>query len=196
MFLLDLNKDQYNLKDELDIQGCKYVELDGNQQLNKVKNDLRIIQLNIRGLLNKQDQLQQLIANTDTDAILICETWLTKIKEKLVDIKGYKTESKVRTDKLGGGVGIVINKNLRSRPRPDLEQDTEILEHVILEVKTDKRNILLVSDYRPPNTNVKKFLLEYKNLIKQLTKLNSHDIIIGIDHNLDLLKNTSTSTNK
>ena len=116
MFSLDLNKDQYSLKDELDIRGCKYVELDGSQQLSKEKNDMRVIQLNIRGLLNKQDQLQRLIANTDTDAIFVCETWLTKIKEDLVDIKGYKLESKVRIDKIGGGVGIIINKNLRSRP--------------------------------------------------------------------------------
>ena len=188
MFPLDLNKDQYNLKDELDIRGCEYVEINGSPQLKKEKSDLRIIQLNIRGLMNKQDQLQRLLAITDTDAILVCETWLTKIKEKLVDITGYKLESKIRTDKLGGGVGIIINKHLRSRPRPDLEQNTEILEHVILEVKTDKRNILLVSGYRPPNTNVKKFLLEYKNLIKQLTKIKSHEVIIGIDHNLDLLK--------
>ena len=53
MFLLDLNNDQYNLKDELDIRDCKYVELDSIQQSRKEKNDLQVIQLNIRGLLNK-----------------------------------------------------------------------------------------------------------------------------------------------
>ena len=80
MFPLDLNKDQYNLKDELDIRGCEYVEINGSPQLKKEKSDLRIIQLNIKGLMNKQDQLQRLLAITDTDAILVCETWLTKIK--------------------------------------------------------------------------------------------------------------------
>ena len=58
----------------------------------------------------------------------------------------------------------------------------------MVELKTDKRNILLVSGYRPPNTNVKKFLTEYKNLIKQLNKEKDHEVVIGIDHNLDLLK--------
>ena len=156
MFSLDLNNDKYDLRDELDIHDCKYVELETILQSQKEKNDLRIVQLNIRGLLNKQDHLQRVITDTETDTFLLCKTWLTKIKESLVDITNYKLESKTRPDRIGGRVGILINKNLRSRPRPDLEQKTEILEHVIMEMKTDKRNILLVLGYRPPNTNIKK----------------------------------------
>ena len=45
-----------------------------------------------------------------------------------------------------------------------------------------------MSGYRAPNTNVRKFLAEYKNLIKQLSKEKDHELIIGIDHNMDLLK--------
>ena len=59
---------------------------------------------------------------------------------------------------------------------------------MIVELKTDKRNILLVSGYRPPNTNVRIFLKEYKELLHHLNKEKDHELIIGLDHNLDLLQ--------
>ena len=65
------------------IRGCEYVEINGSPQLKKEKSDLRIIQLNIRGLMNKQDQLQRLLAITDTDAILVCENLADKNKRKV-----------------------------------------------------------------------------------------------------------------
>ena len=66
--------------------------------------------------------------------------------------------------------------------------ETSFLEHCVVELKTDKRNILLVSAYRPPNTKARTFLTEYKRLLNSLKKNKGHEIIIGLDHNLDLLK--------
>ena len=66
-----------------------------------------------------------------------------------------------------------------------------------MELKTDTRNILLVSGYRPPNFNARTFLKEYSSLITNLKKNKNHEIIIGIDHNLDLLTaNTHPQTNE
>ena len=113
---------------------------------------------------------------------------LSSAKESLVKIESHKLINKNRTDRIGGGVSILVNKALRSRARPDLRIHTEILEHVVVELKTDKRNILLVSGYRPPNTNVRKFLREYKELLQTLCKQKDHELIIGLDHNLDLLQ--------
>ena len=188
MFNLELNNSQYDLHEELGVYDCKYLEIETLGKFNVNRNDLSIIHLNIRGLLNKQDQLRKLIADTEADIILLCETWLTKIKESHIDQTTHKLTSKHRQDKIGGGVGILVNKNLRSRARPYLQIETEILEHVIVELKTDKRNLLLVSGYRPPNTNVRKFLTEYKNLIKKLNKEKNHEIVIGIG----ILKPTNT----
>ena len=67
----------------------------------------------------------------------------------------------------------------------------------MVKLKTDTRNILLVSGYRPPNCNVRTFLKEYNNLVLKLKKNKSHQIIIGIDHNLDILKaNSHPQTNE
>ena len=188
MFNLDLNNSQYDLREELGVFDCKYREIENLEELKPKINDLSIIHLNIRGLLNKQDQLKNLVKDTEADVILLCATWLTQIKESQINITTHKLTSKHRSDRIGGGVGILVHKDLRSRARPDLQIDTEILEHVVVELKTDKRNILLVSGYRPPNTNVRKFLVEYKNMVKHLNKEKNHEIVIGIDHNMDLLK--------
>ena len=59
---------------------------------------------------------------------------------------------------------------------------------MVVELKTDRDNILLVSGYRPPNANYNVFIKEYISLLKKLNKLKQHKIILGIDHNLDLLK--------
>ena len=45
-----------------------------------------------------------------------------------------------------------------------------------------------MSAYRPPNTNARTFLTEYKKLLDNLKKQKDHEIVIGLDHNLDLLK--------
>ena len=179
---------QYDLRSELGVSDSKYIEVDELKKPNDHRFDLNIIQLNIRGLMNKQDQLCRLIENTNTDVILLCETWLNSTKETLVNTESHTFTNRNRLDRIGGGVSILVNKSLRSRARPDLTIETDILEHVVVELKTDKRNILLVSGYRPPNTNVRKFLREYKELLQSLCKHKDHELVIGLDHNLDLLQ--------
>ena len=44
----------YNLSSELDLPACDYVEVEQLEGLRPCKNDLSVLQLNIRGLLNKQ----------------------------------------------------------------------------------------------------------------------------------------------
>ena len=188
MLHYDPTDTQYDLRSELGVSDSKYIEVDEFRKPNDHKHDLNVIQLNIRGLLNKQDQLCRLIENTNADVILLCETWLNPSKEVLVNMESHKFTNRNRLDRIGGGVSVLVNKSLRSRARPDLIIETDILEHVVVELKTDKRNILLVSGYRPPNTNVRKFLREYKELLHSLCKHKDHDLIIGMDHNLDLLQ--------
>ena len=42
--------------------------------------------------------------------------------------------------------------------------------------------------YQPPNTNLDKFMKEYKNSLEQLNKLKNKEIILGMDHNINLLR--------
>ena len=178
----------YDLSSELGLSTCDYVDPDNTGRIKPGKNDLSIIQINTRGLLNKIDHLHDIIKYSDPDIILLCETWLNAGTTELVEINGYKLISKNRIDRIGGGVGILIKRELRSHSRNDLCVETQHFEHQILELKTDTKNILLVSGYRPPNTSVKTMLTEYKQLIRSLKKCKHHEMIIGLDHNLDLMK--------
>ena len=97
---------------ELGIPECPYVEEEDLSSIEPGKTDLSIIQLNIRGLLNKQDQKKDLLNKSKSDIVLLCETWLRKDTDSLVNITSHKFYSNYRIDRLGGGVGILVNKSL------------------------------------------------------------------------------------
>ena len=120
----------YNLSSELDLPACDYVEVEQLEGLRPYKNDLSVLQLNIRGLLNKQGRLRDLMNNGMIDVVLLCETWLNKETEALVSFDNYKFYSNPRKSRIGGGVATLIDKSLRSRPRPDLHVESIHLEHI------------------------------------------------------------------
>ena len=61
------------------------------------------------------------------------------------------------------------------------------MENCFIEVLSKKVNILVGSLYRPPNTNETEFLETITKIMK-LGKLEKKEVILGMDHNLDLLK--------
>ena len=57
--------------------------------------------------------------------------------------------------------------------------------------------MILGSMYRPPQSKEKVFLQDYRNLIGSIGDLKDKDLVIGIDHNMDLLKaSRHTNTQK
>ena len=171
---------------------CDYIDLENRTNLNCDNKSLSLIQLNIRGLLSKSSALNLLltgnVGNIRPDLVLLCETWLNPNNLAKIDIPNYRLFGNVRSNKLGGGTGILVHKTLRSRIRKDLEIDTKTFEHTVIEIKTENSNLLVVSGYRPPNSNTKEFLSEYKQAVKTWQKLKHHELIVGLDHNLDFLK--------
>ena len=171
---------------------CDYIDLDnrGNELCNQ--KGLNILQFNTRGVLSKQDLLKTLLRDISKDckleAIMLVETWLTKSNCKRLKIPGYVFVGSHRKHKRGGGIGILICQDLEFRERPDLSMNIPNFESMMVELKTHKDSIYLCTIYRPPNCSEKEFLKSYK---KQLNKLSPHQVsrlVIGIDHNLDLIK--------
>ena len=171
---------------------CDYIDIEDRIKLNCDDKSLSLIQLNIRGLLSKSSVLNLLLSenvgNIRPDLVLLCETWLNSNNLAKVNIPNYRLFGNVRSNKLGGGTGILVHKTLQSRIRKDLEIDTKTFEHTVIEIKTETTNLLVVSGYRPPNSNTKEFLSEYKQAVKVWQKLKHHELIVGLDHNLDFLK--------
>ena len=175
---------------------CDYIDLSYINELCHSQKDLVVMQLNIRGLISKQDALKCFLSefNVLPDVVLLCETWLKRDTENKISIPSYKCYHKHRLDRLGGGVRVLVNQKLKSRERTDLLIPTNLFKYNVVELKTNKNSILLVSGYRPPNSNPKKFMKEYKNVLGKLKSLRHHDLIVGMDHNFDLLKSASNPT--
>ena len=121
--------------------------------------NLNVVQLNIRGLVSKQAQVSELLnkleKSLEIHALILCETWLTPINKKLIDINNYVYSGTERVNKKGGGTGFLLCKNVIFWERTDLKINAVTLEHHIIKIKCRKRNILLVSVYRSPNSPVK-----------------------------------------
>ena len=172
------------------VEACEYLEPDDSWQTES--ENFLIMQLNVRGLSSKVDQIKRLIdtnpCNKPPEVILLCETWLNN-SSPTINIPGYNLELENRTGRKGGGVAILIRKNLIYKRRHDLKLNVEDnrLETCFVELKGTKCNLLLGSLYRPPNTPPKEFLKDYTELLNKLNK-EKLELILGMDHNLDLLK--------
>ena len=168
------------------VDNCEY-EPSGKKIITST-GDLKILQHNIRGLNSKLAEIQQILQTTLAPTImLLSETWLKK-HSPVPCLPGYKLERSDRTHKKGGGVCIFISERCRYKRRPDLEAgNNESLESCFIEVETSTSKLIVGSTYRPPNTNPDEFVQKLQAQITQ-GKRTTRNIIIGLDHNLDLLK--------
>ena len=176
--------------------------LDDFDQCDYVKNgyscnvdDLCVVQLNIRGLCSKQSQLIQLIDNCIIekvpDVVILCETWLSPFSPSFT-IPGYDLCHKDRQTKKGGGVALLVSNKIRYRLLNNKNTNNTTFESICVELKLKNHQKLLISSlYRPPNTSEKEFIDEYCKFICELKKHDNNGIIIGLDHNMDLLKSSN-----
>ena len=80
----------------------------------------------------------------------------------------------------------MIDNNLKHR-EVHIKLEPTTFEFCSVEVKTENSKLLLLSIYRPPNGNSTQFCKEINELMN-MVKGNHDHIIVGLDHNLDLLK--------
>ena len=182
---------------------CDYLDPDSNADiLLNNDSDLNIVQLNIRGLISKQGKLCNEIKGNNNSymvhVFILNETWVTKANEHMIHIPNYKFICKHRTNKKGGGVGLLVHDKLQFRARNDIRLDYDSdLEYQFIELKSRKRNILVGSMYRPPQSKEKEFLKDYRKLTEIMGHQKDKEIVIGIDHNMDFLKaSRHTNTQK
>ena len=66
-------------------------------------------------------------------------------------LPGYTYYGLCRPNRKGGGVGFLIHDDISFVKIPDLHVESTIIENCFVELKSDVRNILLGSLYRPTN---------------------------------------------
>ena len=165
---------------------------DSNHVVGTMSGSLGLLQLNIRGVLGKQNLLKNLLNDVrhkmKVHMVMLVETWLKKNNTHRLQIPGYKFVCSHRKFKRGGGVGILIARNLEYRERKDLSLNVPNLESITVEVKTNHDSLLLCALYRPPNSSDRDFIRNYSRLLSKFTPDQLSRLIIGLDHNLDLIK--------
>ncbi len=79
--------------------------------------------MNARSLMNKINDLQILINDSDPDLILITETWCNEdISNAMLSVTGYFIEPELRLDRtdtmngIGGGLLVYAKENLVVKP--------------------------------------------------------------------------------
>ena len=185
----------WNVSDKF-LGNCDYVDTENCKNIKIGTNDLSILQLNIRGLISKQQDLKYLLSKCTTegkiDIVILVETWLTQESTSRISMPGYSYVGKSRKTKKGGGVGLLIRNEIAFKSRIDLEWESDIFESYFIEIK-GRCNTILGALYRPPNTSAKEFVEQYGKFALKLKQLKINSFAIGMDHNLDLLKHNSYS---
>ena len=67
------------------IDNCDYLDTEEFREVQISPKDLSIVQLNIRGLIGKQEKLLKFLNSSNKekiDIVILSETWLTKSSEK------------------------------------------------------------------------------------------------------------------
>ena len=138
--------------------------------------------------------------NLPVDIPLLCETFLTKRTQKLINIPGYTLLANNQEKSKGSDTAILIKNNISYTRRSDLEEFHEgHLETTYFEIQTkNQKKIVIGSLYRPPNTSTDHL---HNHLSETIPKVKSEkkdkQLILGMDHNLNLLKsNSHTLTQK
>ena len=153
----------------------------------KVKESVNVHNFRIKGCFCQKKKKKLKDNQRQIDICLLSETWLTDRSQSMVDIPGYYLICKNRETRKGGGVGVLVSKHLKVRERPDLTDTTISTENCFVEVMGKNGNIIVGSLYRPPNTDELVFL-EFIKRILAISKSEKKELILGMDHNLDLLQ--------
>ena len=93
------------------LNDCVYLDPTELDDIEASPSDLTVLQLNVRGLINKQSDLTKIMeygSKNKVNVVLLCETWLRQDTKNLVNLPNYNIVSKERIGKKGGGVSILI----------------------------------------------------------------------------------------
>ena len=83
---------------------CEYVLPYTEDTSNIISNkDFSIMQLNVRGLMSKEESLNRLLTHiggkNKVNVLAVNETWLRKETQNKISFSGYNSEHKIRTGK-------------------------------------------------------------------------------------------------
>ena len=111
----------------------------------------------------------------------------------MVNVPGYTHVGNYRPTKKGGGVSILLNNNISFKRHKDLDIFEEgLTESVFIEMMAKNGKRLVAGNmYKPLNSDPSTFSTHLKQIVANVKNTKGKtqpELIIGMDHNMDLLK--------
>ena len=137
--------------------------------------------VNCRGIKGKKDSLKEIVESINPDIIVLNETMYKK-NEK-TNLKTYKSYVSNREEKSGGGIEILVRKNIENKTIKISEGGTGI-EELTIRTESKKRAINIISLYgkiegRESKENIQKQFSHLKELIERIEHNGEDYILIG-----------------
>ena len=175
------------------ICNSKYFDsLDFNNEIcqrNAPNKSFSMIHCNLRSAHKNSIHLRNYCTTLDLtfDVLALSETWLHKNNDDISGFPHYNQLHNFRKNKVGGGVSILLRDNIQYKELDHLSTMSKTMESIFAEIYMTEKNIIVGCIYRPPNSDMVKFIEEITILINKINKLNKHVYLMG-DFNVDLLQ--------
>ena len=177
---------------------CKMFFPENLNNLNKEIINTSILHMNCRSIYNKLNEFNAFLSSINLEpsfsVIGLTETWLNEITAPLISFSDYNFVYKNRPNKIGEGVGLLINKNLDFRICDEFPYDDDLCDILSIEIINQNcKNTIISVIYRPPNININPFLDFIDDFISKAST-NKIMYLLG-DFNINLLNNDCHNIN-
>ena len=114
-----------NLDQSLWNDKCDYVDIENCRDLNPNNYNLTVLQLNIKSILSKQMELNQLLRDLENkrskiNILMLRETFLSNNTMSRLKTPGYNIFADSRTQHKGGGTAILVRNGITCKRMPNL----------------------------------------------------------------------------
>lgn len=147
-------------------------------------NEIRFLCTNIRSLRKYWDNLRIEIDKiiNEVDFIVLTEINLRKEETNLYGIPGFANKFKCRSDGRGGGGLAIFYRD--SWNVDEIEIEFKSAEMMCIEINNNRKQMILVAFYRPPNQNVNLFNEELEYFLSLERIKNGKNIVMMGDINI------------
>lgn len=160
---------------------------------NSTNNKLRLIHQNIQGYRSKEYDIEMYVEQHPIELLCLTEHWL-RCHELIFTMPNYTLASHfTRISMCRGGSLILIRNNIKFKERRDIVAMS--VEHKIEIACIELDKYIIVCVYRPPfNETYSTFEIVMERVLGRISVDGKRIIVCG-DFNVDLLQNSSMSSN-
>ncbi|XP_039297925.1 uncharacterized protein LOC120354625 [Nilaparvata lugens] len=157
--------------------------------------NIKLCSINVQCMRNKIIELELLCELHDIDVLCICEHWLVEDEiEYYSNLAGLRKVAHFSRQTSSGGVAVFVRESMAwSANALDLKEFCIEMHAEFAGIHIPELSLVVVSMYRSPNGNVECFLQQLELCVGCLSNIGLF-VIIGTDHNIDLLGTSAASS--